>query len=74
MAKNMPTRKDPQSKDWSAGDASQRAQSAVEHASSRASVPAVKIQPSPAVKNKVGVPKSENVLGKAGPRFNFKGK
>lgn len=65
--KNMPTTKDPQSKDWSAGDASDRARRATAHATNTASTPQVKIQPSPATKNKVGIPNSENVMGKSKP-------
>lgn len=74
MAKNMPTRQDnPQRQEWGAGNSSARATRAVEHATNTASVPAVKVQPSPAVKNKVGVPNGEKVLGKPFPKFQTKG-
>ena len=72
--KNMPTTKDPQSKDWSAGDMSDRASRATAHATNAATTPPVNIQPSPAGKNKIGIPKNENVMGKPKPFEPTKGR
>ena len=72
--KKMPTTKDPQSKDWSAGDMSDRATRATAHATSTATTPPVNIQPSPSSKNKIGIPKNESVMGKGKPFEPQKGR